>query len=304
MKKDMLLTTESLIHYVATQAEPIHRRDIARAFGVKGDKDRRFLKIMLHECVEKNELLKRGKVYWIPASSTSETNDQSHKKGEAQNTAPSLLGILQKDHNRMLLAPLDRRDQTLYVVDSQSVHSLQAKVGDYVECEHSGSSSAARRQNKVILKTILSSRDDLVRNLSVLAIKRYEIPDEFPEEVIVEASQKVCPQINEDSQKETKSDFRQDIKRQDIRHIPLVTIDDHDARDHDDAVYVEKDTDENNQGGWRILVAIADVEHFVTPGSPLDQEALKRGNSTYFPDRVVPMLPEKLSNDLCSLVPD
>ena len=90
-------------------------------------------------------------------------------------------------------------------------------------------------------------------------------------------------------------------ERADLRAIPLVTIDPEDARDHDDAVWAGPDDDPANKGGHVILVAIADVAHYVTPGSALDKEALKRGNSAYFPDRVVPMLPEELSADLCSL---
>ena len=91
--------------------------------------------------------------------------------------------------------------------------------------------------------------------------------------------------------------------REDWRKLPLVTIDPADAKDHDDAVHAEPDPDPNNPGGHIITVAIADVAHYVRPGSALDREALKRGNSVYFPDRVVPMLPERISNDLCSLRP-
>ena len=85
--------------------------------------------------------------------------------------------------------------------------------------------------------------------------------------------------------------------------MPFVTIDPPDAKDHDDAVHAEPDTAANNRGGFIVSVAIADVAHYVTPGSALDREALVRGNSVYFPDRVVPMLPERISNDLCSLRP-
>ena len=87
-----------------------------------------------------------------------------------------------------------------------------------------------------------------------------------------------------------------------MRKFPLVTIDPEDARDHDDAVWAGPDDDPGNKGGHIVIVAIADVAHYVTPGSELDREAWKRGNSAYFPDRVVPMLPERLSADLCSLV--
>ena len=91
--------------------------------------------------------------------------------------------------------------------------------------------------------------------------------------------------------------------REDWRQVPFVTIDPPDAKDHDDAVHAEHDTAANNRGGFIVSVAIADVAHYVTPGSALDREALVRGNSVYFPDRVVPMLPERISNDLCSLRP-
>jgi ribonuclease R len=91
--------------------------------------------------------------------------------------------------------------------------------------------------------------------------------------------------------------------RTDLRDIPLVTIDGSDARDFDDAVWAEPDLDPENRGGWHLIVAIADVAWYVRPGSALDREAERRGNSVYFPDRVVPMLPEALSNELCSLKP-
>jgi ribonuclease R len=89
--------------------------------------------------------------------------------------------------------------------------------------------------------------------------------------------------------------------RTDLRDVALITIDPMDARDHDDAVHAVADTDGKNSGGWIVTVAIADVSHYIRPGTKLDREAQLRGNSVYFPDRVVPMLPEKISNDLCSL---
>lgn len=125
------------------------------------------------------------------------------------------------------------------------------------------------------------------RSISLIAIHAHGIPDAFPDEVIAEA--------------ETAK--HQGIKgRTDLRDIPLITIDPADARDHDDAVWAAPDTDPKNEGGVVAIVAIADVAAYVKPGSPMDREARKRGNSTYFPDRVVPMLPERISNDLCSLV--
>ncbi|MCB1348598.1 MAG: VacB/RNase II family 3'-5' exoribonuclease, partial [Maritimibacter sp.] len=124
------------------------------------------------------------------------------------------------------------------------------------------------------------------RAVSLIAIHQHGIPDDFPDEVIAEADAMTPAGLE---------------GREDLRHLPLVTIDPADARDHDDAVYAHADESPTNPGGFVIWVAIADVAHYVTPGSALDREARKRGNSSYFPDRVVPMLPDRLSGDLCSL---
>jgi ribonuclease R len=124
------------------------------------------------------------------------------------------------------------------------------------------------------------------RQISLIAVHAHGIPDDFPESVITESEALQPPSLS---------------ARTDLRDVPLVTIDPPDARDHDDAVYAEPDTSGGNDGGWIVLVAIADVSHFVRPGTRLDREAVLRGNSVYFPDRVVPMLPERISNDLCSL---
>ncbi len=127
------------------------------------------------------------------------------------------------------------------------------------------------------------------RSVSLVAIHANDIPFEFPDEVIREAE--ACGGAAMEH-------------RVDLRPVPLVTIDGEDARDFDDAVFAEPDDDPDNPGGWHCIVAIADVSWYVRPGAPLDREAYKRGNSVYFPDRVVPMLPEQLSNGWCSLRPD
>jgi ribonuclease R len=127
------------------------------------------------------------------------------------------------------------------------------------------------------------------RSVSLVAIHANDIPFEFPESALRQAAQEgPAPMEN----------------RTDLRHVPLVTIDGEDARDFDDAVFAEPDEDPKNPGGWHCMVAIADVSWYVRPGDSLDKEAFKRGNSVYFPDRVVPMLPEELSNGWCSLKPD
>ena len=126
------------------------------------------------------------------------------------------------------------------------------------------------------------------RAVSLIAIHAHSIPHVFRRDTLAEA---------EAAKPATLSG------REDWRKLPLVTIDPPDAKDHDDAVHAEADSAANNHGGYIVTVAIADVSHYVTPGSALDREALLRGNSVYFPDRVVPMLPERISNDLCSLRP-
>ena len=126
------------------------------------------------------------------------------------------------------------------------------------------------------------------RAVSMIAIHAHGIPHMFSSEALAEA----------------EAAKPADLKgREDWRQLPLLTIDPFDAKDHDDAVYAEPDPDPSNRGGHIVTVAIADVAHYVRPGSALDREALDRGNSVYFPDRVVPMLPERISNDLCSLKP-
>ncbi|HWW46598.1 MAG TPA: ribonuclease R [Xanthobacteraceae bacterium] len=126
------------------------------------------------------------------------------------------------------------------------------------------------------------------RAISLIAIYSHDLPFVFPAAALKEAEAAKYATLK---------------GREDWRNIPFVTIDPPDAKDHDDAVHAEVDTDPDNKGGYIVHVAIADVAFNVRPGSALDNEALKRGNSVYFPDRVVPMLPERISNDLCSLRP-
>ncbi|MWN89607.1 ribonuclease R [Gilliamella sp. Pra-s65] len=145
-----------------------------------------------------------------------------------------------------------------------------------------------RRQKAVgVIKEVLGEM--MGTNLAIdIALRNHEIPYELPNEVEAEAS-KFTDQVPESAKN----------GRKDLRNLPLVTIDGEDARDFDDAVYCQK----NRGGGYRLWVAIADVSYYVRPGKALDKEACLRGTSVYFPSRVVPMLPEVLSNGLCSLNP-
>jgi ribonuclease R len=131
------------------------------------------------------------------------------------------------------------------------------------------------------------------RAVSLIAIHAHGIPHEFPRAVLDEAA----------AARPVSAGHRE-AWREDWRDVPFVTIDPPDAKDHDDAVHALPDPDPKNAGGFVVDVAIADVAHYVRPGSALDREAVRRGNSVYFPDRVVPMLPEGISNDLCSLRPN
>ncbi len=158
-----------------------------------------------------------------------------------------------------------------------------AEPGELVTVEPLKSGRFGPSKAKVIKRHGLADGE---KAASRIAIVQFCIPDIFPDAALAEAE---------------KAKFVKNDKRQDWRDLPLITIDPADARDHDDAVFAAPDESGTNQGGWIVTVAIADVSAYVTPSSAMDQEALKRGNSVYFPDLVVPMLPERISNDLCSL---
>jgi ribonuclease R len=179
--------------------------------------------------------------------------------------------------------PADRRDRTEYFVDL--AHAGGAVNGELVVAEP----LPARRYGPPRLRIVerLGS-PDAPGAISLISIAGFDIPQEFPVAALAEATAARPPDLAD---------------RLDLRNLDLVTIDGSDARDFDDAVWAESDTDPQNPGGWHLVVAIADVAHYVAPGTALDREAALRGNSVYFPDRVVPMLPEALSNGLCSLKP-
>jgi ribonuclease R len=192
-----------------------------------------------------------------------------------------ILGVLREAPNGFRVMPVERKARGEYALDKRD--AKDAKNNELVLCELVGRKVAGFPKVKVVER--IGSMDS-PRTISLIAIHAHGIPTVFPQEVIDEAkaAQPITPE-----------------GRTDLRGIPLVTIDPEDARDHDDAVWAGPDDSPENKGGHVVLVAIADVAHYVTPGSALDKEALKRGNSAYFPDRVVPMLPEELSADLCSL---
>jgi len=185
-----------------------------------------------------------------------------------------------------LVRPTNRKLKDLYTVTPPDRHGAQN--GELVLAEAKPRHARLSARHEAIVVERLGSGSN-PQALSLIAIAEHGLPDRFPEAAVAEAEALGPVPLG---------------RREDLRDLPLVTIDGADARDFDDAVFAEPDPDPGNSGGFRIVVAIADVAHYVRPGSPLDKEALERGNSTYFPDRVVPMLPEALSNGWCSLRPD
>lgn len=193
----------------------------------------------------------------------------------------SMLGVLRRlENGELRLEPVDRRQREL-VIDPQSAE--KAKPGDLIEVDIGQDQHHGLKRGRV--REIVGHVDS-EKALSMIAIFAHGIPHIFPADALAEA-ENIKPATM--------------TGREDWRTLPLVTIDPADAKDHDDAVFAEADTSPDNPGGHIITVAIADVAAYIRLGSAMDKEALNRGNSVYFPDRVVPMLPERISNNLCSL---
>ncbi|SFD71123.1 ribonuclease R [Roseivivax sediminis] len=193
-----------------------------------------------------------------------------------------VVGVFRKGAEGGRIVPIDKGAATEWQVAPDATGG--AKEGELVEAEQAGPKGRMGIPRARIVSRIGDPSEP--RAVSLIAIHQHGIPDDFPEDVLREADHMKPAGLK---------------GREDLRELPLVTIDPSDARDHDDAVYAHPDDDPKNEGGHVIWIAIADVAHYVTPGSAIDREARKRGNSSYFPDRVVPMLPDRLSGDLCSL---
>ncbi|WP_408078255.1 ribonuclease R [Sphingomonas plantiphila] len=194
-------------------------------------------------------------------------------KGDA-----AVLGVVHEEGGRLYLQGLDKKERASPVISERN----GAEPGDLVMAEVTGKGPRLFAKVTEILGDPFAPR-----SFSLIAIHKHEIPHIFSEELLAEA-ERVAKQPLGDG-------------REDLTDLPIVAIDPADARDHDDSVWATPDDDPKNKGGWKAVVAIADVSFYVRPGSLLDREARKRGNSVYFPDRVVPMLPEILSADVCSL---
>ena len=334
-----LPTKDEILAWISDNPTLTSKRDIARAFGIKGA-DRIDLKRLLKELEAEGHLERRKKTYRDPdrlppvavLQVTGQTPDgeltarpmEWHGEGEEPKvlvipraTDPALgegdrilarlqevtgephqyegklirrigtnplkvLGIFRKRGEGGRILPIDKGDGKEWRVAADAVNG--AKDGELVEAEQAGPKDRLGLPSARIVDRL--GDPTAPRAVSLIAIHQHGIPDEFPDEVIAEADRMKPAGLS---------------GREDLRDMPLITIDPADARDHDDAVYAHADDDPKNEGGHVIWVAIADVAHYVRSGSALDTEARKRGNSSYFPDRVVPMLPDRLSGDLCSL---
>ncbi|ATY32185.1 ribonuclease R [Sphingomonas psychrotolerans] len=188
-----------------------------------------------------------------------------------------MLGVVHEEGGRLYLRGVDKKERNSYPISERN----GAEPGDLVLANKAG------KPPRIFAHVVERLGDPFApRSFSLIAIHRHGIPNVFSDELIAEAERVSKQPLGE---------------REDLRDLPIVAIDPADARDHDDAVWAAPDDDPKNEGGWKAVVAIADVSFYVRPGSELDREARKRGNSVYFPDRVVPMLPEILSAEICSL---
>jgi ribonuclease R len=205
--------------------------------------------------------------------------------------APKLIGVVRlsarsKDKTQYRLDSVDRKSKDSYILTNGPLEVLND--GDVVLAAPMGGGAHRFGPKPARLLEVIGQEDD-PKCASIMAIHAHNLPIGFQKETETEARAATAPGLK---------------GRTDLRDLPFITIDPSDARDHDDAVYAHPDEDPSNSGGYVVWVAIADVAHYVTSGSSLDRDARDKGNSTYFPDRVEPMLPHVLSSGLCSLMED
>ncbi|WP_137702520.1 ribonuclease R [Marimonas lutisalis] len=334
-----LPTKDEILQWISDNPTQTSKRDISRAFGIKGAA-RIDLKRLLKELEDEGHLAKRKKTYRDPdklppvsvlqVATPTPDGDLTARPMEWQGEGdepriviiprasdPALgegdrilarlteikgdfayearlirrigtnprrvLGIFRATPEGGRILPIDKGDGKEWQVGKSDIGG--AKEGELVEAEQSGPKGRMGLPRARITQRL--GDPSAPRAVSLIAIHQHGIPHDFPDEVIAEADAMHPAGLDEN--------------REDLTELPLITIDPADARDHDDACWAHEDDDPKNEGGHVIWVAIADVAHYVRPGTALDAEARKRGNSSYFPDRVVPMLPDRLSGDLCSL---
>jgi ribonuclease R len=323
-----LPSRKQILDFIAASDQPAGKREIARAFGLHGN-DKIALKALLKDMADeglidsspgrafhksggipkvtvlrvtqvddggaawavpeqwhaetdapKLRLIERGRKGALGIGDrvlarTEERGDGfiAHPMKKLARSAELVLGVVKREGERFWLSPVDKKERRELPIGDLK----DAEAGDLVLCEMSG------RPPRVSVRVDAVLGDPFApRSFSLIAIHKHGLRHEFAQEAIDEAHRVSEHPLGE---------------REDLTHLPIVAIDPEDARDHDDAIYAEADGD----GGWNAIIAIADVSFYVRSASELDREARARGNSVYFPDRVVPMLPEELSADICSL---
>ncbi|TDQ80580.1 RNAse R [Dongia mobilis] len=334
-------TREQVLDFIRTSPTPVGKREIARAFHLRGQ-DRIPLKALLKE-LEQEGAVDRGHAKRLAASGALPEVTVIQIIGPdadgdiwarpidfpEDDAEPQIVVIEDKKLDRPLaagdrvLARLERTDADVY--EARPIRRLQARAERVVGVFEKGPHGAGRlipSSKRVKTEFIVEPRDinnarpeEIVvaeveparrlgqpkariierigrvgepKAVSIISIAEHHIPFQFSPAALEQAENAGPAPLGD---------------RTDLRQVPLVTIDGDDARDFDDAVWAAPDDNPKNPGGWRIIVAIADVAWYVRPGDALDRNAWERGNSVYFPDRVVPMLPEELSNGWCSLRP-
>jgi ribonuclease R len=293
-RDEALPSREDVLAFIAREREAfggrpqgkIGKREIARAFNVKGPA-RITLKRMLRDLEGDGAIERRRKSLHKPGGLQGVAMIARDRDGDLARAKNLVLGIFRAD---------PRGGGRIVPIDKKNANRDELSVGpgdEGVACDGDLVAVEVLRTGRIGLPAAMV-RERLgtfgnERATSLIAIHAHQIPHVFSPEVIAEA---------ELARSATMA------HRDDWRAIPLVTIDPADAKDHDDAVHAARDPNPANPGGFILRIAIADVAAYTRPGTALDREAQERGNSVYFPDRVVPMLPERISNDLCSLRPN
>ena len=325
---------EFILEHLKKAGEPLALSELLRAFSIESEEEKEGVRRRLSAMQRDGQIIRnrRGKFALIEEMDLVTGFVQGHRDGfgflipdddgpDVFLPARQMRGIFPKDRVLVRVTAVDRRNRREGIVvevlerntrrvvgrfykegrmafvdpdDKTMTQDIiissddqgKAKDGSYVIVEILTQPDKRRQPTGRVIEIL---GDDLTPGMEVeLSIRAHDLPFEWPESVLREA--------DKFSEVVKKSDIK---GREDFRDLPFVTIDGEDARDFDDAVYCEP----GKQGGWKLYVAIADVSHYVKPKSPLDREALERGTSVYFPSRVIPMLPEVLSNGLCSLKP-
>jgi ribonuclease R len=328
-----LPSRQQILDFIASSDAPAGKREIARAFGLSGH-DKIALKALLHDMADEGlidaspgrafhqsggvpkvtvlrivDIDESGQAWAVPERWEADLPEprlrvlerkgrgsalgvgdrllaRTEQRGNGYAAHPMkkllkgselVLGVVHQEAQGFWLRPVEKKERRELAISDVG----DARPGDLVLAEKVGRPPRLTARVSEILGDPFAPR-----SFSLIAIHKHGIPHEFPDSVIEESERVARQHLGE---------------REDLTHIPIVAIDPADARDHDDAVWAAPDDDPANPGGWRAIVAIADVSFYVRSGSALDKEARKRGNSVYFPDRVVPMLPETLSADICSL---